>query len=62
MKAITIRELHSATGRWVREASVLAAAACQGFKVIYSHDKHLLSAAPHFGLEGCDIIMRTGET
>ena len=23
MKAITIRELHSATGRWVREASVL---------------------------------------
>jgi predicted nucleic acid-binding protein len=44
------------------DALHLAAAACQGFKVIYSHDKHLLSAATHFGLEGRDIVTRTGET
>ena len=25
-------------------------------ELFYSHDRHLLAAAPHFGLEGLDLL------
>jgi len=38
------------------DALHLSCAVEQGFNTVYSHDEHLLAAAPAFGLDGVDIL------
>lgn len=50
--------LSAPTSAWFRAADAihLATATQQGFKEVYSNDRHLLSAAPLFGLQGVNVI------
>lgn len=40
------------------DAMHLACAAEHGFSKVYSHDRHFLTAAPLFGLEGINVIRK----
>lgn len=46
------------SGVFLRAADALhlTCAAEHGFQEVYSHDQHLLAAAPHYGLAGRDIL------
>ncbi len=48
--------LHSSVSVRAADALHLTCAAENGFTVIYSHDRHLLSAAEYFGLDGRDLL------
>ncbi len=51
-----IRSIPAAVFLRSADALHLTCAANAGFKIIYSHDRHLLSAADHFGIDGRDIL------
>jgi predicted nucleic acid-binding protein len=38
------------------DAIHLSTASLNGFREIHSHDKHVLRAAPAFGLKGVDVL------
>ena len=38
------------------DALHLTCAATHGFREVHTHDRHMLAAAKHFGVQGCDIL------
>lgn len=54
--ASVYRELPAPERLRAADAIHLATAVEHGFQAVYSNDRHLLEAAPHFGLTGVDVI------
>ena len=58
-----VREVYADLPRAVflrgADALHLATASVNGLKSVYSHDRHFLAAAGHFGLRGVDVVNAT---